>query len=120
MESVELYVQLNPLSEGDVKNETCKIKPLLDRFFKNNDVKNAFDLDGTVGTDQTKLNQTGVDSVDPGVKHMQLEIIKFYESHRSFYTHTFTTILQSIASSVNVPGINMLTHDAAVYLVIFM
>ena len=91
VESVALHV-VKP--ECDVKNITCTI---INNVFDNPKMKDAddggFNLDCTVEPNQANLHQNrNDDSVDRGVTNLKLETIKFYEVHRSFHTHTFTTM----------------------------
>ena len=124
MESVALHTPIvKTVSKCDVKNITCttNVKLLFDDGFKNPKVKDAMNLDCTVEPTQANLHQNrNDDSVDQGVNNFKLEVIKFYEVHRSFHTHTFTTILQSLTTSIDASKIDTLIQDAAVHRVIFI
>ena len=120
VESVALHV-VKP--ESDVKNITCttNVKLFFEDVFKNPRLKDAVNLDCTVEPKQANLHKNrNDDSVDQGVTNFKLEAIKFYEVHRSFHTHTFTTILQSLTTSIDASNIDTLIQDAAVHRVIFI
>ena len=116
MDSVALHV-VKPVSECNVENTFTNIK-----LFLNDALKIRNNLDSTVEPNQTNLHQNkNNDLVDQRVKNIKWETIKFYEVHRSFHTHTLTTIFQSITTSIEVSfRSDTLIQDAAVHRVIFI
>ena len=73
--------------------------PILSSFFKTPYIDTP-DLSINL-VQKTNISDTDTALAEKQVKFMQMSILNYYENHRAFYTHTFTTILQNSANIAN-------------------